>query len=66
MRALVEKNEKNLSNIPPIDVILADGVRDIAIKISDQGGGIPRSHMNRIWSMSFVARPSKFCLEFHV
>lgn len=28
------------------------------IKISDEGGGIPRSHMNKIWSYLFTTAPT--------
>ncbi len=35
---------------PPVRVIIADGEEDIAIKISDKGGGIPRSGMQKIWT----------------
>jgi len=47
--------------MPDIKVIIADGENneDIVIKISDEGGGIPRSHMPRIWSYLFTtARPA--------
>ena len=41
---------------PPVQVIIADGENneDVVIKISDEGGGIPRSHMPRIWSYLFT------------
>ena len=42
--------------MPPIRVVIADGEEneDIAIKVSDEGGGIKRSHMPRIWSYLFT------------
>jgi pyruvate dehydrogenase kinase 2/3/4 len=35
-----------------VEVVFAEGLEDIAIKISDKGGGIPRSGMERLWSYS--------------
>jgi len=47
--------------MPPVRVIIADGERneDVVIKVSDEGGGIARSHMPRIWSYLFTtAKPA--------
>merc|ERR1711872_617169 len=41
MRATVETH-KNVSELPEIEVLLAKGEHDVSIRISDQGGGIPR------------------------
>eukprot|EP00960_Hanusia_phi_P067455 766636-Hanusia_phi.AAC.4 len=38
----------------PITVVFAEGSEDIAIKISDKGGGIPRSGMDRLWTYTFT------------
>ncbi|CAI5536850.1 unnamed protein product [Closterium sp. Naga37s-1] len=35
---------------PPVRVVVADGIEDVAIKVSDEGGGIKRSGLPRIWS----------------
>ncbi|KAI3616298.1 pyruvate dehydrogenase kinase [Moniliophthora roreri] len=37
--------------VPPVQVVVVTGAEDITIKISDEGGGIPRSEMtmNGIW-----------------
>jgi len=44
------------SDYPPIKVVIADGQEneDAVIKVSDEGGGIPRSNMDRIWSYLFT------------
>lgn len=44
------------SDYPPVKVIIADGKEneDVVIKVSDEGGGIPRSNMPRIWSYLFT------------
>lgn len=54
MRAIVEFH--GVDNMPPIRIVIADGEKneDVVIKVSDEGGGIPRSHMNRIWSYLFT------------
>ncbi|GJP58637.1 hypothetical protein CLOP_g1301, partial [Closterium sp. NIES-67] len=38
------------SQPPPVRVVVADGIEDVAIKVSDEGGGIKRSGLPRIWS----------------
>jgi pyruvate dehydrogenase kinase 2/3/4 len=42
--------------IPEVTVIIADGNEneDVVIKIMDEGGGIPRSQMDKIWSYLFT------------
>lgn len=39
---------------PPIKVIVAHGEEDITIKISDEGGGIPRSAVPLIWTYMYT------------
>ena len=41
-------------------MIIADGSEDVVIKISDQGGGIRRSHLPRIWSYLFTTAVPAF------
>ncbi|GMH78944.1 hypothetical protein TrLO_g8642 [Triparma laevis f. longispina] len=55
MRATVEHHGVD-EDYPPIKVIIADGEKneDVVIKISDEGGGIKRSHVSRIWSYLFT------------
>lgn len=54
MRATVEWHMDE--DFPPIKVVIADGKdnEDIVIKVSDEGGGIPRSNMEKIWSYLFT------------
>jgi pyruvate dehydrogenase kinase 2/3/4 len=42
------------SAYPPIRLILAQGDEDVTIKISDEGGGIPRSGMPLVWTYSYT------------
>jgi pyruvate dehydrogenase kinase 2/3/4 len=55
MRATVETHGIS-SDMPPIKLIIADGEdnEDVVIKVSDQGGGIPRSYMRKMWSYLFT------------
>jgi len=55
MRATVDWHGID-SDYPPIRVVIADGKEneDVVIKVSDEGGGIPRSNMKRIWSYLFT------------
>lgn len=39
---------------PPIKVIISEGYEDIAIKISDEGGGIARSEVPLIWTYLYT------------
>ena len=60
MRATVEWHGID-ADYPPIKVVIADGDEneDVVIKVSDEGGGIPRSNMKKIWSYLFTtADPS--------
>ena len=39
---------------PEIKVIVAEGEEDITIKVSDEGGGIPRSGMPKMWTYLYT------------
>lgn len=59
---LMEKDENlkeddidiNDLKFPPIKVIISEGSEDIAVKISDEGGGIPRSEIPLIWTYLYT------------
>jgi len=54
MRATIETH--GVEKMPEIKIIIADGEdnEDVVIKVSDEGGGIKRSNMSRIWSYLFT------------
>ncbi|KAJ3410748.1 hypothetical protein HDV05_003287 [Chytridiales sp. JEL 0842] len=54
LRAVVETRGVDADEYPDIKVIVAEGKEDITIKISDEGGGIPRSGMPLIWSYMYT------------
>lgn len=39
---------------PPIRIVVAEGGEDITIKVSDEGGGIPRSGLPKIWTYLYT------------
>ena len=43
---------------PPIRVVIAEGAEDVTIKISDEGGGIRRSGLQRIWTYLYTTANS--------
>ncbi len=55
-RATVETHE-HTRDLPPLRIIIADGQEDIAIKVEDEGGGIPRSGMERVWTYLYTTAP---------
>jgi len=75
MRATVEQTmrTKGLSqfdldedDLPPIKVVVADGEdnEDVALKVSDEGGGIARSNMPRVWSYLFTTGANNIQEDF--
>lgn len=55
LRAVVERyGHDQEDSIPPIKVVVVEGTEDITIKISDEGGGIPKSAIPLIWSYVYT------------
>ncbi|CAI9776163.1 unnamed protein product [Fraxinus pennsylvanica] len=50
LRAVQEKFVDSDKVAPPIRIIVADGLEDVTIKVSDEGGGIPRSGLPKIFT----------------
>ena len=48
---------------PPIRLVVAEGGEDVTIKVSDEGGGIPRSGLPRIWSYLYSTAKSPVVLD---
>mmetsp|Transcript_13547 Transcript_13547/g.50419 ORF Transcript_13547/g.50419 Transcript_13547/m.50419 type:complete len:130 (+) Transcript_13547:1033-1422(+) len=55
MRATCEFHAHK-DRLPDVRIIVADGDanEDVVLKVCDEGGGIARSHMRRIWSYLFT------------
>ncbi|KAI3629496.1 hypothetical protein MIR68_012511 [Amoeboaphelidium protococcarum] len=54
LRAVVETHGLDSDAYPRIKLIVAEGKEDITVKISDEGGGIPRSEMNMVWTYLYT------------
>jgi pyruvate dehydrogenase kinase 2/3/4 len=60
LRAVVERyGVENEDHYPPIKVIVVEGQEDITIKISDEGGGIPRSEVPLVWTYMYTTAQSE-------
>ncbi|GLC46358.1 hypothetical protein PLESTB_001766800 [Pleodorina starrii] len=58
LRAVQERYSEADSEAPPIQVVVAEGLEDVTIKVSDQGGGISRSGLRRIWTYLYTTARS--------
>lgn len=58
LRAVEERYMDTDQDSPPIRVVVADGDEDVTIKISDEGGGIPRSGISKIWTYLYSTAKS--------
>jgi len=54
LRAVVERYGQDKAEFPVTKVIVAEGKEDITIKISDEGGGIPRSAIPLVWTYMYT------------
>lgn len=54
LRAVVETHGLDHEEFPPVKVIIAQGDEDITIKISDEGGGIPRRAVDKVWTYMYT------------
>ncbi|SAM09861.1 hypothetical protein [Absidia glauca] len=55
LRAVIERYGSDYEDIyPPIKLVIAHGKEDITIKISDEGGGIPRSAIPMVWTYLYT------------
>lgn len=53
LRAVSDRFDDSLEEPPPIRVIISQGDEDVTLKVSDEGGGIPRSGVARIWTYMY-------------
>ncbi|KAF2749076.1 alpha-ketoacid dehydrogenase kinase [Sporormia fimetaria CBS 119925] len=54
LRAVVERHGQDKDEFPVTKVIVAEGKEDITIKVSDEGGGIPRSAIPLVWTYMYT------------
>ncbi|CAL5220332.1 g2325 [Coccomyxa viridis] len=58
LRAVNDRFEDSDDIPPPVRVVVAEGDEDVTIKVSDEGGGIPRSGLPRIWTYLYSTAES--------
>lgn len=57
MRATVESHKKGQTELPDVEVLIAQGENDVCIKISDQGGGISRRVSDNLFTYLYSTAP---------
>ncbi|XP_055693032.1 pyruvate dehydrogenase (acetyl-transferring) kinase, mitochondrial [Lutzomyia longipalpis] len=57
MRAVMERFQHDEENIPSIKVTIVRAKEDICVKMSDRGGGIPRSQMHLLFKYMYSTAP---------
>jgi pyruvate dehydrogenase kinase 2/3/4 len=57
MRAVIESRKKNLFDLPSLEVLLVKGENDVTIRLSDQGGGIPRHITDNLFLYLYSTAP---------
>lgn len=63
LRAVVETHGQDKEEFPITKVVVAEGKEDITIKISDEGGGIPRSAIPLVWTYMYTTVDSTPSLD---
>lgn len=64
MRAVMETHQDS-DSIPPIKVRIVKGKEDICVKISDHGGGIPRSQVDQLFKYMYSTAPHPSKSDMH-
>lgn len=65
MRAVMEHHGQDCDNIPPIEVTVVNGREDISVKLSDRGGGIPRSQVDQLFKYLYSTAPKPSPSSMH-
>lgn len=65
MRAVMEHHGTDSDNYPPVEVLLVRGKEDICVKISDRGGGIPRSQTDHLFKYMYSTAPQPSKSDAH-
>uniref|UniRef100_A0A2S2N6D1 Protein-serine/threonine kinase n=1 Tax=Schizaphis graminum TaxID=13262 RepID=A0A2S2N6D1_SCHGA len=63
MRAIVEHHKTDI--LPPLQVTIVKGKEDVCVKVSDQGGGIPRSLSERMFHYMYSTAPQPSKSDAH-
>ncbi|OXU25735.1 hypothetical protein TSAR_012404 [Trichomalopsis sarcophagae] len=65
MRAVMEHRGQDADNYPPLEVTVVRGKEDICVKMSDRGGGIPRSQMDNLFKYMYSTAPQPSKSDAH-
>lgn len=57
MRAVMEHHGSTIEQYPPLEVTVVRGKEDICVKLSDRGGGIPRSQTDQLFNYMYSTAP---------
>ncbi|KAM7278595.1 hypothetical protein ACFE04_005729 [Oxalis oulophora] len=60
LRAVQERFMDSDKVAPPVRIVVADGIEDVTIKISDEGGGIRRSGLRKIFTYLYSTAGNSF------
>lgn len=52
IQAVMDHHAASASPLPPIEVLICEAPQQVVIRISDQGGGIPRDILPYLWSFN--------------
>nr|AIO05519.1 Blue light receptor [Hypsizygus marmoreus] len=64
LRAVVERyGVENEDHFPPIKVVVVEGKEDITIKVSVEGGGIPRSAIPLLWTYMYTTMENQAIVQ---
>ncbi|CAO1409832.1 unnamed protein product [Diamesa serratosioi] len=66
MRAVMETHQDDYDGkVPPVKVTIVKGKEDISVKISDVGGGIPRSQCDQLFKYMYSTAPQPSKSDMH-
>ncbi|XP_038076076.1 pyruvate dehydrogenase (acetyl-transferring) kinase isozyme 2, mitochondrial-like [Patiria miniata] len=57
MRAVMEHHGNSVIDYPKIKVLVTKGKEDVTIKLSDQGGGIPKTQIEKLFNYMYSTAP---------
>eukprot|EP00093_Oithona_nana_P001463 01463.XXX_4287_5487_1 [CDS] Oithona nana genome sequencing. len=58
MRATIERHGDHTVYLPPVKIRAIKGVEDVTIRVSDQGGGIPRRMTDTLFEYLYTTSPT--------
>ncbi|KAL3656880.1 hypothetical protein V7S43_018220 [Phytophthora oleae] len=48
---------RSSDELPPVEIVICQGSEDLTVKVSDDGGGVPRSRWNKLWHYDYTTSP---------